>query len=333
MIVNFNDTIVALSTPQGIGALALIRLTGDNPISICNPHISKDLYKCESHTAHYVQFADKDGQIDECIVTLFKNPKSYTGEETVEISCHSSPYIIKKIINTFLNSGARLALPGEFTQRAFLNGQMDLAQAEAVGDLIASKTSAQHEIALRQMKGGLSNQIKQLRQDLIEFASLIELENDFGEEDVEFADRLELKRKVTDVLEFVISLQNSFEYGNAIKEGIPVAIIGKPNVGKSTLLNALLNEDKAIVSEIPGTTRDVIEDSIQIEGYLFRFIDTAGIRKTNDKIEGLGIQKTYEQIEKAKIVLLLAEIDEDFKKIVQQFEDLSIRKNQKSIIL
>lgn len=333
MITDFKDTIVALSSPQGLGALALIRLSGDKAIEICNRHTSKDLDKCPSHTAHFVNFSVDNEHIDDCIATVFRSPKSYTTEDTVEISCHGSFYIINQIIKSLLSSGARLATPGEFTQRAFLNGQMDLTQAEAVSDLIASRTAAQHDLALRQMRGGFSNKIKELRKELIEFASLIELENDFGEEDVEFADRQKLTEKVDSILEFIATLQDSFEYGNAIKEGIPVAIIGQPNVGKSTLLNALLNEEKAIVSEIPGTTRDVIEDSVQMDGHLYRFIDTAGIRKTEDTVETLGIERTFEQIDKANIILFIAEMDEDFKKIANQFKEIPIKENQKAVIL
>ena len=333
MIIDLNDTIVALSTPQGSGALAIIRLSGDRAINICDQHVNIELEKCDTHTANFTHFHNQNEDIDECVVTIFKAPKSYTTEDIVEISCHGSPYIINKIITVLMSSGARLAQPGEFTQRAYLNGQMDLTQAEAVSDLIASKTAAQHNIALNQMKGGFSKKIKELREELIEFASLIELENDFGEEDVEFADRKKLISRVDEVLDFVQSLLESFQYGNVIKEGLPVAIIGSPNVGKSTLLNALLNEEKAIVSEIPGTTRDVIEDTIQIDGHLYRFIDTAGIRDTTDKIEILGIEKTYEQIQKAKIVLFIAEFSEDFKGMASDFNQISLLPNQKAIIL
>ena len=334
MISDFKDTIVALSTAQGSGALALIRLSGDKAIYIATQHISTDLTKCESHTAHFVRIKDNtDLHIDDCVITVFKAPKSYTTEDIVEITCHASSYIINKIINSLLQSGARLALPGEFTQRAFLNGQMDLSQAEAVSDLIASRTASQHNIALRQMRGGISKKIKELRHELIEFASLIELENDFGEEDVEFADRRKMTLHVNKVLKFIRSLQSTFEYGNAIKEGIPVVIIGEPNVGKSTLLNAFLNEEKAIVSDIPGTTRDVIEDSVQIDGHLFRFIDTAGIRDTKDKLEKIGISRTYEQIDKAIIVLFISELHEDYNKVAILFKELHLRSTQKGIIL
>lgn len=333
MIIDFKDTIVAPSTAPGIGALAMIRITGKDAINICNPLLSINLTDCATHSAHLVRFSNQDSIIDECVVTLFRAPSSYTSEDTVEISCHGSPFIVQQIIKALLKSGARMAEPGEFTQRAFINGQMDLAQAEAVGDLISSRTSAQHSLAMEQMRGGISKKIKDLRSELIEFASLIELENDFGEEDVEFADRTELLNKVNKVTEYVIDLKASFEYGNAIKEGLPVAIVGQPNVGKSTLLNALLNEERAIVSDIPGTTRDVIEDSIQIEGHIFRFIDTAGIRSTTDTVENLGIQRTFDQIDKAKIVLFLEELSENHKAIADQFKKLPLKPHQKGIIL
>ena len=333
MLLDLKDTIVALSTPSGSGAIAMIRMSGEKAFEIVQQYINKNVSESETHTAHFVRFEDKGDLIDECVVTIFKAPSSYTTENIVELTCHASPFIIRYILNCLLTSGARLAAPGEFTQRAFLNGQMDLAQAEAVSDLIASSSASQHQLALNQMKGGVSNKVRSLRQQLIEFASLIELENDFGEEDVEFVDRFALSAQVEDVLTFTNSLLRSFEYGDAIKKGVPVAIVGEPNVGKSTLLNALLQEDKAIVSEIPGTTRDVIEDIIQIEGFLFRFIDTAGIRDTEDTVESLGIQRTFEQIEKAKIILFLVEFSEDYKSIADQIQKHKLLDSQRCIVV
>jgi len=333
MIVNLKDTIVALSTPTGSGAIAVIRMSGDDVFSILTHFTKKNLKSEESHTAHFIRFIHNGKLIDECVITIFKGPTSYTSQDIAEISCHASPYIIQSILSALIQQGARPAAPGEFTQRAFLNGKMDLAQAEAVSDLIASSTAAQHDIALHQLKGGISDKVKEVRTDLIEFASLIELENDFGEEDVEFADRSALAVKVNHVIDFISQLEKSFEYGNAIKEGIPVAIVGKPNVGKSTLLNQLLQEEKAIVSDVPGTTRDVIEDTVQIGGYLFRFVDTAGIRETTDTVENLGIARTYDQIEKAKIVLFISEFSENYESIVEEYRLIKALKDQKVIIL
>ena len=333
MVVNLKDTIVALSTPEGSGAIAVIRLSGEKTFEILAPFSKVDFSKKDSHSAHFTLFKNGDEILDECVITIFKGPNSYTAQDIAEISCHASSYIIQRILDSLLNNGARLASPGEFTQRAYLNGKLDLSQAEAVGDLIASSTEHQHKIALHQLKGGVSNKVKELRGNLIEFASLIELENDFGEEDVEFADRNALSNQVNEVIDLIDSLASSFEYGNAIKKGIPVAIIGKPNVGKSTLLNELLQEEKAIVSDIPGTTRDVIEDSVQIDGYLYRFVDTAGIRETDDVVETLGIERTFDQIKKAQIVLFLSEFNEDFEDIVRDFKQIEFQPNQKRIIL
>ena len=333
MVVNLKDTIVALSTPEGSGAIAVIRLSGEKTFEILAPFSKVDFSKKDSHSAHFTLFKNGDEIIDECVITIFKGPNSYTAQDIAEISCHASSYIIQRILDSLLKNGARLASPGEFTQRAYLNGKLDLSQAEAVGDLIASSTEHQHKIALHQLKGGVSNKVKELRGNLIEFASLIELENDFGEEDVEFADRNALSNQVNEVIDLIDSLASSFEYGNAIKKGIPVAIIGKPNVGKSTLLNELLQEEKAIVSDIPGTTRDVIEDSVQIDGYLYRFVDTAGIRETDDVVETLGIERTFDQIKKAQIVLFLSEFNEDFEDIVRDFKQIEFQPNQKRIIL
>lgn len=313
---NNTDTIVALATPQGIGAIGLIRLSGEKAIRICESVFATkslqkiDLHGKNSHTIHFGVIHEGDVIIDEVLVSLFKAPHSYTSENTVEISCHGSQFIQQHLIQLFIQKGARLANHGEFTLRAFLNGKLDLSQAEAVADLIASKSSASHQVAMQQMRGGFSNQIKTLRQNLIDFASLIELELDFSEEDVEFADRTDLKTLVNTIQRIVQRLIDSFEVGNVIKNGIPVAIVGKPNAGKSTLLNALLEEERAIVSEIPGTTRDVIEDEMNIDGVQFRFIDTAGLRETNDIIESIGVEKAYEQIKLSSIAIYLFDAHE-----------------------
>ncbi len=330
-----SDTIVALSTPSGIGALGLIRLSGDRAVEVVDRiFIGRDLMKTESHHACFGKIVDEEENlIDECVVTVFRSPASFTGEDTVEISCHGSAFIISSIIQLITRHAIRLANPGEFTQRAFLHGKMDLAQAEAVGDLIASRSASQHRLAMTQMRGGISNEINELRSKLIEFASLIELENDFGEEDVEFADRSQLLKLVRETIHRINELEHSFEYGRAIKEGVAVAIVGRPNVGKSTLLNALLKEEKAIVSDIPGTTRDLIEDTIQLGGILFRFIDTAGIHDTEDAIETIGIQRSYEQIERANVILWVEEIQEDAHELAERFRKLKLRKDQHAIIV
>ena len=330
-----NDPIIAQSTATGEAAIAVIRLSGKGVINIVDEvFFGKNLTKAKGHTVHYGKIKSDGGLIiDECMASVFHAPRSYTKQDSIEISCHGSPYIIQQIIELFLNKGVRLAQPGEFTMRAYLNGQLDLAQAEAVSDLISSQTASQHELAMKQMRGGFSKMISSLRKELIEFASLIELENDFGEEDVEFADRTQLINTVTHTRSFISELIQSFQYGNAVKEGIPVAIIGKPNVGKSTLLNQLLNEDKAIVSDIAGTTRDVIEDTIQIDGYLFRFIDTAGLRDTEDKIESMGIERTKEQIDNAQIIIYIDEIQEDHQTIIDSFKTLQLDRNQKSVLI
>lgn len=305
------NTIVALSTPAGNGAIAVIRLSGNEAIAcadaVFTPHSGKKLMDLPSHTVHLGYFKNAEKIIDECLATIFKGKRSYTGEPTVEFSCHGSVYIQQEIINACLQNGCELAQPGEFTLRAFLNGKMDLSQAEAVADLIASDSEAAHQIALRQMRGGFTSEIHQLRQELLNFASLIELELDFSEEDVEFADRNKFRELVFKIQKTISRLIDSFAVGNVIKNGIPVAIIGQPNAGKSTLLNALLNEDRAIVSEIAGTTRDTIEDEINIGGIAFRFIDTAGIRNTDDHIESLGIQKAFEKAKQAQIVIYLVD--------------------------
>ncbi|MEI6488472.1 MAG: tRNA uridine-5-carboxymethylaminomethyl(34) synthesis GTPase MnmE [Bacteroidota bacterium] len=311
-----NDTIVALATPQGSGALGIIRISGKKAIAIASSiFVSRhkkpiDLSKKASHTVHFGLIMDADIMLDEVLLTIFKAPRTYTAEDIIEISCHGSMFIQQNIIQLIIKHGARMAQPGEFTLRAFINGKLDLSQAEAVADLIASNSASSHQIALEQMRGGFSSKIKLLRQNLIDFASLIELELDFSEEDVEFANRNDLKQLVISIQHIVQRLIQSFEVGNVIKNGIPVAIVGKPNAGKSTLLNELLQEDRAIVSEIPGTTRDVIEDEIVIDGVLFRFIDTAGIRQTTDIIESMGVAKTFEQIKLSSIVVYLFDAHE-----------------------
>jgi len=305
------DTIIALATAQGISAISVIRLSGNEAIKVVNQVFhGKDLEKQASHTLHFGTIRDGEEIIDEVVVALFVAPKSFTGENIVEISCHGSPYIVKRILQLFIHRGVRLAKAGEFTQRAFLNGRFDLAQAEAVADLIAADSEAAHKAAMYQMRGGFSQKINQLREKLIHFASLIELELDFGEEDVEFADREDLRILVKEILAVIKLLIQSFSLGNVIKNGVPTVIAGKPNAGKSTLLNALLNEEKAIVSEIAGTTRDVIEDEIVIEGIVFRFIDTAGLRETEDKIEKIGVQRSYEKIKSASLLLYVFDLTE-----------------------
>jgi tRNA modification GTPase len=306
-----NDTIVALASPSGAGAIAVIRVSGSDAIvvsnSIFNSVSGKDITKQKTHTLHLGHIVDGTKIIDQVLLSIFKGPNSYTGENTIEISCHGSTYIQQQIIQLLLRKGCRMANAGEFTLRSFLNGKMDLSQAEAVADLISSDNEASHQIAMQQMRGGFSNEIKEMRQELLNFASLIELELDFAEEDVAFADRRQF-RELLNRIEFVLKrLIDSFAVGNVIKNGIPVAIVGEPNVGKSTLLNALLNEERAIVSEIAGTTRDTIEDELVIGGIGFRFIDTAGIRETADVIESLGIRKTFEKIEQAQVVLYLVD--------------------------
>lgn len=303
------DSIVALATPSGAGAIAVLRISGKDAIAISNSVFQsvkgKDLTRQKSHTLHLGHIADGNATLDQVLVSVFKGPNSYTGEDTIEISCHGSVYIQQQIIQLLLRKGCRMAEPGEFTLRAFLNGKIDLSQAEAVADLIASDNEASHKIAMQQMRGGFSSEIAQLRQELLNFASLIELELDFAEEDVEFADRTQFNALLSRI-EFVLKrLIDSFAVGNVIKNGIPVAIVGEPNVGKSTLLNALLNEERAIVSDIAGTTRDTIEDELVINGIGFRFIDTAGIRETKDVVESIGIKKTFEKMESAQVVLYL----------------------------
>ena len=305
------ETIVALASPSGAGAIAVIRISGIHALSIAEQVFQsvtqKSINKQKTHTIHLGHIVDEGKVLDQVLLSIFKNPHSYTGEDVIEISCHGSTYIQQQIIQLLLRKGCRIAQAGEFTLRAFLNGKLDLSQAEAVADLISSDNEASHQIAMQQMRGGFSNEIGKLREELLNFASLIELELDFAEEDVEFADRTQFKELLTRI-EFVLKrLIDSFAVGNVIKNGIPVAIVGEPNVGKSTLLNALLNEERAIVSEIAGTTRDTIEDELVIGGIGFRFIDTAGIRETKDVVESIGIKKTFEKIEQAQVVLLLVD--------------------------
>jgi len=305
----YNDTIVALATPSGSGAVAIIRMSGKNAITIASEVFQsvsgKDLIKQKTHTIHLGTIVDGTKIYDQVLVSIFKNPNSYTGEDVIEISCHGSVFIQQQIIQLLLRNGCRMAQAGEFTLRAFINGKLDLSQAEAVADLISSDNEASHQIAMQQMRGGFSNEIAKLREELLNFASLIELELDFAEEDVEFADRTQF-HDLLNRIEFVLKrLIDSFAVGNVIKNGIPVAIVGEPNVGKSTLLNALLNEERAIVSDIAGTTRDTIEDELVIDGIGFRFIDTAGIRETKDVVESIGIKKTFEKIEQSQVVVYL----------------------------
>src|SRR5215204_4763763 len=312
-LTGWDDTIVALATPPGVGALGIIRLSGSKAVSIVdNLFPSKNLEAQPSHTLHVGYLKNGEQAIDEVVVSLYRTPRSYTGEDIVEISCHGSPFIHQQVIAACIDKGARLAKPGEFTQRAFLNGKLDLTQAEAVADLIASNTKASHKTALNNIRGGFSQALKDLREQLIRFSALIELELDFSQEDVEFADRSQLLQLVTNAKEHTQKLMQSFQLGNVIKNGVSVAIIGKPNAGKSTLLNALLNEDRAIVSEIPGTTRDTIEEVINIDGILFRLIDTAGIRNHSmDEIEAVGIEKSLQKMKQADIVLYLFDANEE----------------------
>lgn len=333
-LIGWDDTIVALATAPGIGAIGVIRLSGEKAISIANELFpSKDLTKENSHTLHVGLLKDESHLLDEVVLSIFKNPKSYTGENVVEISAHGSPFIHQQIIDACIKRGARLAKPGEFTQRAFLKGKLDLTQAEAVADLIASTTSASHHTALKNIRGGFSDKLKELRDKLITFSALIELELDFSQEDVEFADRAKFYELINQITQLTDKLLNSFQLGNVIRNGISIAIVGKPNAGKSTLLNTLLNENRAIVSEIAGTTRDTIEEVINIDGILFRLIDTAGIRlHTSDSIEKIGVERSFEKIRTADMVLYLFDANiesvDDLKKRVADFQ----RENLKYLI-
>ena len=329
-----NETIIALATPNGKGAISVIRISGSNAIAstekLFKSKNNKVLSQQSSHTVHLGYLLKNENELDEVLITLFKGPHSYTGEDTIEISCHGSSYIQKEIIDLFIENGVRVANPGEFTLRAFINGKMDLNQAEAVADLIASENEGSHNLAMQQMKSGFSNDLKKLRGELLHFSSMIELELDFSQEDVEFAEREEFRRLTNTIKSELKTLIDSFQSGNVLKNGISVAIAGKPNAGKSSLLNTLLNEEKAIVSDIPGTTRDSIEDSLVINGINFRFTDTAGLRDTNDVIESKGIEKTKEKINNAKILLYLFDINDtdinEIKSSLKTFKrkDLSI---------
>ena len=332
-----NDTIVALATATGVGAISVIRLSGKEAIELSDKIFKtlsgKPLSEAPSHTVHLGTIKSENQVIDECLATIFKGKKSYTGEPVVEFSCHGSAYITQEVIKLCLANGARLAEAGEFTKRAFLNGKLALNQAEAVADLIASDSKASHQVALQQMRGGFTSEIEDLRQELLNFASLIELELDFSEEDVEFADRSQFEQLLKRIKTTLQTLIQSFSAGNAIKNGIPVAIVGKPNAGKSTLLNTLLNEERAIVSDIAGTTRDTIEETLHIDGFTFRFIDTAGIRDTKDQIEAIGVEKAKEKIKKAQIVLYLYNEKENTTDEVIHFVTENYHKEAKFILL
>ncbi len=335
-----NSTIAAIATAPGMGAIAIIRLSGPESIEICEKVFvpekkGKLLSKQKAYTIHYGSIVENENIIDKVLVSLFRAPHSYTGDDMVEISCHGSPVIQQQILEILVSNGAQLAKPGEFTLRAFLNGKMDLSQAEAVADLIASTSESGRRVAMQQMRGGFANELKLLRDKLLTFISLIELELDFGEEDVEFADRTQLQELVTEISTRVIQLLNSFKLGNVIKRGIPVTIAGKPNVGKSTLLNRLLNEERAIVSEIEGTTRDTVEDVIVINGTAFRFIDTAGLRQTTDTIESLGIERTYTKISEALVVLLMVDTRDEVELCLAEVNAIAAKLSaeQKMIVL
>ena len=339
---DITDTICAIATPPGIGAIAVIRVSGKESITVCDKIFSsknpkKKLSNQSSHTIHYGTIKDDNKIIDDVLISIFRAPNSYTGEDSAEISCHGSAYIQQKIIELLIKKGLRFAKPGEFTLRGFLNGKFDLSQAEAVADLIASNSKASHDLAIEQMRGGYSNKIKNLRQQLVHFASLIELELDFSEENVEFANRKKLLNLLSKIKTELKILIDSFSVGNVLKNGIPIAIIGKPNVGKSTLLNAILNEEKAIVSQIPGTTRDAVEDTIIINGLSFRFIDTAGLRKAKDEIEYMGIEKTYEKINQAAIVLYVFDISEtpleEINEAIEDFKKHIVDKSKPLILI
>lgn len=337
-----NDTICAPATGQATGAIAIIRVSGPQSFEIMDHIFSaydglKSLKDAQGYTIHFGKITRQEELLDEVLVSVFKNPKSYTGEDALEISCHGSSYIQQQILDLLIEKGCRYADAGEFTMRAFLNGKFDLSQAEAVADLIASNSAASHQVAIKQMRGGFSNKIKMLRKEMIDFASLMELELDFSEEDVEFADRAKFYELLGRIKTEVIQLIESFKLGNVMKHGIPVAIVGKPNAGKSTLLNRILKEEKAIVSEIPGTTRDAIEDTIIIDGFAFRFIDTAGLRDSSDKIETIGIKKTYEKINQSQIILYVCDLTqsspEELHEQMQDFKKHLEDENKKFIII
>ena len=324
-----DDTICALATAGGNGPIAVLRLSGKEAIKICNSCFSKKIINVKTHTLHFGTIKENEEDIDEAVISIFRNPNSYTGEDVVEVSCHGSNYIQNRILQLFIKKGARLAEPGEFTMRAFQNGKMDLTQAESVADLIAAENKSAHQTALTQLRGGFTEELKELRSKLIDFASLIELELDFSEEDVEFANRKELLTLLKSIQKRLNKLVNSFALGNVIKNGIPVTILGPPNTGKSTLLNRLLNEEKAIVSNIPGTTRDIIEDKLVINGVSLRFIDTAGLRKSEDKIENIGIERAIGKAKESDIVLYLIDATKD---INMQVEEMKKLKDVKTLI-
>jgi len=331
-------TICAIATSPGMGAIATIRLSGEKALEIADlvfqsPKSGKKLADQQPNTLHFGSITDGNELIDEVVVSIFRTPHSFTGEDVIEITCHGSVYVQQRILQLLISKGARMALPGEFTQRAFLNGKMDLSQAEAVADLIASTNRAAQKVAINQMRGGFSSELTSLRGELLHFIAMIELELDFSEEDVEFADRDQLKKLVSKIEEILRKLKNSFQLGNVIKNGIPVAIIGDTNVGKSTLLNALLNEEKAIVSDIHGTTRDVIEDVVNIHGTAFRFFDTAGIRETTDAIETLGIERSYNKLDQATVVILVVDTQNDFEVIASRIAKIRERLNDQHLII
>jgi len=333
-----DSTICAIATPSGVGAIAVIRLSGKNAISITDKlfvsasgkHV---LLNAKTHSLKFGKFVFENKVIDEVLVSVFRNPNSYTGEDTTEISCHGSQFIQQKILEVLTQNGCRFAQAGEFTLRAFLNGKLDLTQAEAVADIIASENESQLKLAMQQMRGGYSEQIEKLRQELIDFTALMELELDFSEEDVEFADRKKFISLINHTLSVIEKLVESFTLGNAIKKGIPVAIAGKPNVGKSTLLNKLLKEEKAIVSDIAGTTRDFIEDTLSVNGITYRFIDTAGLRHTADVLEAKGIERSYEKIKHASLLLFMADVNDDYKTIAADVKKLPVEAAQKIIVV
>lgn len=331
-------TICAIATSPGMGAIATIRLSGEKALEIADsvfqsPKSGKKLADQQPNTLHFGSISDGNELIDEVVVSIFRSPHSFTGEDVVEITCHGSVYIQQRILQLLITKGARMALPGEFTQRAFLNGKMDLSQAEAVADLIASTNRAAQKVAINQMRGGFSYELSNLRGELLHFIAMIELELDFSEEDVEFADRDQLKKLVSKIEAILRKLKDSFQLGNVIKNGIPVAIIGDTNVGKSTLLNALLNEEKAIVSDIHGTTRDVIEDVVNIHGTAFRFFDTAGIRETTDEIETLGIERSYSKLDQATVVILVVDTQNNFEVIASRIAKIRERLNDQHLII
>ncbi len=332
------STICAIATSPGMGAIATIRLSGDKAIEIASlvfqsPNVNKQLADQTANTIHFGTISENTELIDEVVLSLFRAPHSFTGENVIEITCHGSVYIQQRILQLLVSKGARMARPGEFTQRAFLNGKMDLSQAEAVADLISSTNQAAQKVAINQMRGGFSNELSNLRGELLHFIAMIELELDFSEEDVEFADRKQLKDLVSRIEEILRKLKNSFRLGNVIKNGIPVAIVGETNVGKSTLLNALLNEEKAIVSDIHGTTRDVIEDVVNIHGTAFRFFDTAGIRETTDEIETLGIERSFSKLDLATVVILVIDTQNSFDIIQERITNIRGRIKEQHLII